>query len=578
MLNNESQKRTVIKHVQSSERMIHKGFHHNFLSISNIRSVQGFTSLSWVNSAPLVTLLLLGSASAVIPAWANPAPGFAGVPTRQIAQTPASATVLYVNQANGSDTANAGSETTPYRTITYALQQATPGTVVQLTPGSYTADTGEVFPLVVKKGVILRGDDSGKGQTIAIIGGGSYNSPTFAGQNITIRADNDSEVRGLTITNPNRRGSGVWIESTNATVNNNTFSSNQREGIFVTGTGTPKIEGNVFTKNEGSGISVAKAAKGEIRNNLFQETGNAVVVSETAAPLLEDNRIIQNVSGVVVSNSAAPVLRNNIIENNKQDGVVAISDARPDLGTAENPGKNRIRNNGAFDVRNSTRTNTIVAVGNDIDQKRISGKVDFIAATIPGGAFSDVPPGYWAEAYIKALAAREVIAGFPNGTFRPNEPVTRAQFAAIISKAFSPSPTQAAINFKDVRTNYWAYQAIQTSYRGGFLTGYPGQVFRPEQRIPRLQALVSLASGLKLRSDDTTVLRVFSDQSQIPTWASTAIAGATQKQLVVNYPTLTQLNPNRDATRAEVAAFVYQALVNAGRAEAIPSPYLVTAQ
>jgi hypothetical protein len=202
--------------------------------------------------------------------------------------------------------------------------------------------------------------------------------------------------------------------------------------------------------------------------------------------------------------------------------------------------------------------------------------VDFVAASIPSGGFADVQ-GNWAQAYIEALVAKDVIAGFPDGTFRPNEPVTRAQFAAIITKAFSPAQIQPGINFVDVRNNYWAYQAIQSAYRGGFLSGYPGQVFKAEQRIPRVQVLVSLASGLKLRSEDTNVLSVYNDATQIPSWASTAIAGATQKQLVVNYPTLAQLNPSRDATRAEVAAFVYQALVNAGRAEAISSPYLVQA-
>ena len=66
--------------------------------------------------------------------------------------------------------------------------------------------------------------------------------------------------------------------------------------------------------------------------------------------------------------------------------------------------------------------------------------------------------------------------------------------------------------------------------------------------------------------------------SQIPSWAQSSVAAATSRQLVVNYPTAAQLNPTREATRAEVAAFVYQALVNAGQAQPIPSPYVVTVQ
>jgi hypothetical protein len=191
-----------------------------------------------------------------------------------------------------------------------------------------------------------------------------------------------------------------------------------------------------------------------------------------------------------------------------------------------------------------------------------------------GTNFRDVQ-GHWAQAYIQALAGLGAIAGFPDGTFRPSDPVTRAQFAAIIAKAFAPTAQKPVSDFVDVRRDYWAYQVIQTAYRGGFLSGYPDRTFRSEERIPRVQVLVSLASGLNLRSDTTSLLSVYSDAAQIPDYARTAIAGATQKKLVVNYPTPTQLNPNQNATRADVAAFVYQALVNAGRVPPISSPYLV---
>ncbi len=505
----------------------------------------------------------------MLPGRSNPAPAI------QLAQTPVGTKIVYVNPSTGNDAANAGnSETSPYRTITYALQQVSSGTTIQLAPGSYTSQTGEVFPLLVKEGVVLRGEPSNKGQRIGIIGGGLYASPTLAGQNVTIRAEKDSEITGLSITNPNSRGTALWIESTNAKVSNNTFSNSRREGVFVSGTGNPKIEDNVFTKNEGNGITAARQSTGEVRNNVFQETGIAISVSESASPLLTGNTIVQNDDGVVVTGTAAPVLRNNTIENNKRNGVVAISNAQPNLGTADSPGQNRIRNNGSLDVNNTTRSNTIVAVGNDIDQKRIAGRVDFVAASV-GTKLRDIQ-GHWAQAYIEALASKDIIAGFPDGTFRPSEPVTRAQFAAIIAKAFSPTPQKPISDFVDVRSNFWAYQVIQTAYRGDFLSGYPGRVFRPNERIPKVQVLVSLVSGLKLRSDDTNVLSAYTDAAQIPNYALTAIAGATKNKLVVNYPTTNQLDPNRNATRAEVAAFVYQALVNAGRVQPISSPYLVS--
>jgi hypothetical protein len=197
------------------------------------------------------------------------------------------------------------------------------------------------------------------------------------------------------------------------------------------------------------------------------------------------------------------------------------------------------------------------------------------AATTPAVSnFKDIQ-GNWAKDYIEALAAKGVIAGFKDGTFHPNEPVTRAQFAAIINKAFQPTAQRQAVKFGDVSSKFWANDSIQAAYRGGFLSGYPGQKFKPDQPLPKVQALVSLASGMNLRSDDKSSLSVYKDATSIPNYAVTAIAGATQKELVFNYPLLNQLNPNRDATRAEVAAFVYQALVNQNKAAAIPSDYLV---
>ncbi len=526
------------------------------------------------SSLSLLTALLLSAGTVSVPkSWANSAPGMPGSSRVQTAQTPANARVVYVNPVLGSDRPDAGTtEGAAYQSISYALSQATAGTVIQLAPGSYTKDT-ETFPLTLKPGITLRGDEAKKGQNVRIIGGGSFSSPTFAVQNVAMVTARDSMIAGVGVTNPNTRGTGIWIESGAATIRDSTFTSNLREGIFVTGNSTPLIENNVFTENDGNGISIARSAQGEIRGNIFQNTGFGLAIGDSSAPMVVDNRILQNIDGVVVSNSAKPIFRNNVIENNQRDGIVVIGDALPDLGTAESEGKNYIRSNTRYDLYNATRNNTILAVGNDIDGSRISGAVEFVATTVAAG-FRDIS-GHWAQPYIEALAAKGVIAGFNDGTFRPNDPVTRAQFAAIVNKAFTATSTQACSAFTDVRSNFWGFEAIQTACRGGFLTGYPGNQFRPEERIPRVQVLVALASGLGLRSENRGALSVYSDMNRIPDWAQTAVAGATERRLVVNYPIRDRLNPTQEATRADVAAFVYQALVNAGQAEAIESPYLV---
>lgn len=545
-----------------------KGFHISRLSLGS----------------SLTALLVIAGSSTLLPSQVN-----AGSTQTLIAQIPASATVIYVNPVTGQDRAGVGvSAATPYKTITFALSQAQANTVIQLAPGNYSKDTGESFPLILKPGVTLIGNESAKGQGTIITGGGFYTSRTFARQDITILAENNTTIAGLTVTNPNQRGTAVWVESSNPTIKNNTFTNSVREGVFVTGTGNPKIENNIFFKNGGNGVSLARSAQGEIRNNTFEDTGFGLAIGGNSTPLVEGNQIIQNQDGLFISESATPILRKNVIQNNKRDGIVATINALPNLGTNDSPGGNLIRNNTRHDLNNATRGNRILAVGNDIDQKRIVGAVDFVAATVtpPSGgtgstgatAFKDVPTGYWAKAYIEALAAQNIIAGFPDGTFRPNEPVTRAQFATIITKALTPPVKRQAIQFRDVQSNFWAYGAIQSAYQSQFVAGYPDGTFKPQQQIPRVQALVALANGLNFTANNNNVLSVYTDAAQIPNYAIGPVAAATVRQLVVNYPTVQRLDPNRQATRAEIAAFVYQSLVAIGRAQPISSAYLVTAQ
>ncbi|WP_373529799.1 S-layer homology domain-containing protein [Nostoc sp.] len=191
--------------------------------------------------------------------------------------------------------------------------------------------------------------------------------------------------------------------------------------------------------------------------------------------------------------------------------------------------------------------------------------------------FSDVSSNYWAAQFIQQLSQRGVIAGFPDGSFRPEEAVTRAQFAAMVNKAFQKAQQRQAINFTDVPSNYWASSAIQQAYTIGFLSGYPGNRFEPNQAIPRQQVLVSLANGLQYtaRVNTESTLQYFNDASNIASYARSPIAAATEKQIVVNYPNVKFLNPTATATRAQVAAFIYQALVSSNQASAMNSPYVV---
>ncbi len=188
---------------------------------------------------------------------------------------------------------------------------------------------------------------------------------------------------------------------------------------------------------------------------------------------------------------------------------------------------------------------------------------------------SDVA-GNWAEPFIKALVEKDIIKGYPDGTFKPDQPVTRAEFAALLNKAFDLQPIRAGKKFKDVPKKYWATEVIQKAYQSGFLSGYPNSTFAPKQNIIRIQSLVSLINGSKLEPSGTLDLNgVFGDAAQVPSYGQNALVAATQRCIAVSVEyDSTKLpggnfGPNTVATRADVAAYIHQVLVGAGRLTAL---------
>lgn len=297
---------------------------------------------------------------------------------------PQTAALIYV--APRANPNGDGSPNNPYPSIAAALAtKPVAGTVIQLTQGAYSAETGESFPIKLPAGVTLRGEPTVRGVNTFINGGGKFISPSFASQNITILADNEARIEGITLTNPNTRGTAVWIESgKRVAIANNTFTNSDREGLFLTGTADAIVSENVFKKNGANGISAVGSSTGEIRNNIFENTGFGLAIGQKSRVNVSNNNILNNIDGIVISNLSAPTLRNNLISGNKRNGIVILKDRKgyptPDLGTSTNLGKNIFRNNIGKDLNNNSGV-TQVAVGNELDPKKIEGDIAFIGET-----------------------------------------------------------------------------------------------------------------------------------------------------------------------------------------------------
>ncbi|GAB4375552.1 MAG: hypothetical protein Kow00121_21430 [Elainellaceae cyanobacterium] len=120
-------------------------------------------------------------------------------------------------------------------------------------------------------------------------------------------------------------------------------------------------------------------------------------------------------------------------------------------------------------------------------------------------AFPDVQPDYWAYPFIQQLAERDIITGYLDGTFRPERPIQRDEFAAMVRQAFNfdqERQIESASNaFADVPQGYWASNAIEEAYQTGVMNASEENLFRPEENIAKLDAVLALSDEIDLASE-----------------------------------------------------------------------------
>ena len=259
--------------------------------------------------------------------------------------------IVYVNPNRGDDS-QVGKELSPLKTITQALKIAPPGSTIKLASGTYSEETGEVFPLIVEDRIILEGNPDNQGYNTIIEGDGYFVSPTGAGQNIAIAALKDAGgIIGVTITNKHSRGHGLWIESASPKVVSNTLTRNGNTGVSVNGNSAPLIEDNYFYNNSGNGLLVYGTSKPEVVNNTFKQTGFGVSLVQDTVTLLKDNQFDSNRIGIILEGNSQAILRDNEVINSLDSGLTAIARSRVDLGTDDESGNNIFRSNRKLDIQ-----------------------------------------------------------------------------------------------------------------------------------------------------------------------------------------------------------------------------------
>jgi len=137
--------------------------------------------------------------------------------------------------------------------------------------------------------------------------------------------------------------------------------------------------------------------------------------------------------------------------------------------------------------------------------------------------------GHWAEKYIKDLASRNIVKGCGNGSYRPDQPLSRAEFTAMIARLqnLTVAVMKEQSNFKDYRDiPWWALEAVLAAREEGLISGCPDGSFQPNRAITRSEMEMIIS-----RMDGRTLINLFPGQA---------------------------LQPNRAVTRAEAAAVLDQ--------------------
>jgi hypothetical protein len=169
--------------------------------------------------------------------------------------------------------------------------------------------------------------------------------------------------------------------------------------------------------------------------------------------------------------------------------------------------------------------------------------------------------GHWARKDINTMTQKELIFGYPNATFKPNQPITRAEVMVIVSRLLTPFPEGTnEWTFND-QSPPWAEDAILGGVSLGLISGYPSNRFGANDQITRAELAVILNNVVQLVDEDKHKWRntalVFEDA--IPAWSQEAITNMTELRILSGYHDQT-FRPHAHATRAEVASVMYRLL------------------
>ena len=395
---------------------------------------------------------------------------------------------IFVNPQTGRNTNN-GSDNAPFKTLTHALSVVNPNSIIKLAPGNYNSTNGEVFPIQLKSGVTVQGEASDRGQNVIIQGSGLFLSKTSARQQITVLGNDGAGLLGVTVSNLDPQGYGLWIESSSPVVSDSTFTNNGHDGVSIVGNSAPILKNNYFYNNGANGITVYGTSRPDIRDSIFEKTGFGINIAQNSAPRITGNRVTGNKDGIVVQGNATPVFRSNVIDGNDRDGLVAIAASRPDLGTQSDQGNNTFMNNGGLDINAKSNSQVIPTAGNQYN--KTSGRLDVNAIEAIAQApiqqsvrpIRSVPPVQTAVPSVSPIATPIAMSAAPVASLPAVKSLPPAVTMPVnlatstTSNAAASSPQELTFNRPDVAPP--RSPIVKTSFATPIATALPSELIVP---------------------------------------------------------------------------------------------------
>jgi hypothetical protein len=180
--------------------------------------------------------------------------------------------------------------------------------------------------------------------------------------------------------------------------------------------------------------------------------------------------------------------------------------------------------------------------------------------------FSDVSTSYWGYNAISSLGSKGIVSGYPDGTFKPEASITRAEFATMLVRALGLNTSGTTSTFTDVTADAWYYGYVNAAASANLVAGIGGNMFAPNALITREQMAVMVvnALGTKAPTIAGTELNAFSDKAAVSSWAVSGVDEAV-KAGIVSGMTADTLVPLANATRAQAAEMIYNLLPILGK-------------